>query len=79
MIDDETGEALYQRPDDTLEALPKRLEAYHAETSPIIGFFGEGGENMDEDEGSVRSLGFLVRGEMLRMEIGIRCSGNSAR
>eukprot|EP00421_Protoceratium_reticulatum_P066154 CAMPEP_0168424096 /NCGR_PEP_ID=MMETSP0228-20121227/34646_1 /TAXON_ID=133427 /ORGANISM="Protoceratium reticulatum, Strain CCCM 535 (=CCMP 1889)" /LENGTH=186 /DNA_ID=CAMNT_0008438075 /DNA_START=18 /DNA_END=575 /DNA_ORIENTATION=- len=31
MKDDETGEPLMQRPDDTREALPKRLEAYHEE------------------------------------------------
>merc|ERR1712232_750792 len=36
MLDDDTGEALYQRPDDTKDALPKRLEAYHKETEPIL-------------------------------------------
>lgn len=36
MLDDETGEALFQRPDDTKEALPKRLKAYHDETVPIL-------------------------------------------
>merc|ERR1711972_572836 len=36
MRDDETGEALMQRPDDTKEALPKRLEGYHNETEPIL-------------------------------------------
>ena len=40
MLDDQTGEALYQRADDTLEALPKRLEAFHAETAPIAGHYG---------------------------------------
>lgn len=39
MRDDETGEALMQRPDDTKEALPKRLEAYHAETEPVLGHY----------------------------------------
>merc|ERR1719266_2010560 len=39
MKDDETGEALMQRPDDTKEALPKRLEAYHTETEPILGHY----------------------------------------
>ena len=29
MLDDETGEPLYQRADDTKDALPKRLEGYH--------------------------------------------------
>merc|ERR1711998_198083 len=36
MKDDATGEALMQRPDDTKEALPKRLAAYHSETEPIL-------------------------------------------
>jgi adenylate kinase len=36
MKDDETGEALMQRPDDTAEALVKRLKSYHEETSPIL-------------------------------------------
>ena len=39
MKDDETGEDLFQRPDDTVDALPKRLEAYHAETEPILGHY----------------------------------------
>jgi adenylate kinase len=36
MKDDETGEALMQRPDDTSAALIKRLKGYHGETVPIL-------------------------------------------
>lgn len=36
MLDDETGEPLMQRADDTEEALKKRLEGYHAQTVPIL-------------------------------------------
>jgi adenylate kinase len=36
MKDDETGEPLMQRPDDTAEALVKRLKGYHTETEPIL-------------------------------------------
>lgn len=36
MKDDETGEALMQRPDDTASALVKRLAGYHGETVPIL-------------------------------------------
>ena len=36
MLDDETGEPLMQRGDDTAEALKSRLEAYHAQTVPIL-------------------------------------------
>ena len=39
MRDDETGEALTQRPDDNKDALPKRLAAYHAETVPVLGHY----------------------------------------
>jgi len=36
MTDDETGEALYQRSDDTAEALKSRLESYYGKTLPIL-------------------------------------------
>jgi len=36
MKDDETGEPLMQRPDDTSSALVKRLQGYHGETVPIL-------------------------------------------
>ena len=36
MKDNETGEALMQRPDDTSEALVKRMAGYHAETVPVL-------------------------------------------
>lgn len=36
MKDDETGEELMQRKDDTAEALKKRLHGYHKETVPIL-------------------------------------------
>jgi len=36
MLDDETGEPLYQRADDTKEALVKRLQGYHAMTEPLL-------------------------------------------
>ena len=36
MKDDETGELLMQRKDDTEQALTKRLQGYHKETVPIL-------------------------------------------
>ena len=36
MLDDETGEQLMQRADDTEEALKKRLAGYHTQTVPIL-------------------------------------------
>lgn len=41
MKDDETGEDLYQRADDTAEALTKRLEGYKSQTVPILEYYGE--------------------------------------
>jgi adenylate kinase len=38
-IDDETGEPLVQRDDDTEETVRKRLRVYHEQTSPLIDFY----------------------------------------
>merc|ERR1719313_3197283 len=43
MLDDETGEPLMQRADDTEEALGKRLESYHAQTVPILDHYSPNG------------------------------------
>lgn len=37
--DDITGEALIQRKDDNAETLKSRLEAFHAQTTPVIKYF----------------------------------------
>ena len=37
--DDITGEPLIQRKDDTKEALVKRMEAYHTQTTPILSYY----------------------------------------
>ena len=38
-LDDETGESLVQRDDDTEETVRKRLEIYYSQTSPLIDFY----------------------------------------
>ena len=43
MKDDETGEPLMQRPDDTSSALIKRLQGYHSETVPILSHYAPNG------------------------------------
>lgn len=43
MKDDQTGAALMQRPDDTAEALTKRLSSYHSQTVPILDHYAPGG------------------------------------
>lgn len=37
--DDETGEPLVQRDDDTEETVRKRLQVYHDQTEPLIGYY----------------------------------------
>jgi len=39
MLDDATGEALSQRPDDTEEVLSRRLATYQTKTVPVVDFF----------------------------------------
>mmetsp|Transcript_11269 Transcript_11269/g.28023 ORF Transcript_11269/g.28023 Transcript_11269/m.28023 type:complete len:329 (+) Transcript_11269:87-1073(+) len=56
MKDDITGNALYQRPDDTAEALKKRLDSYNKQTVPILDHYAphgivkrvDGGRNIHE-------------------------------
>jgi len=43
MLDDETKEPLYQRGDDTAEALKKRLSSYHSKTMPILSHYAPAG------------------------------------
>ncbi|MBP6724022.1 MAG: adenylate kinase, partial [Halioglobus sp.] len=38
-LDDETGEPLVQREDDSEETVRKRLAIYHAQTSPLVNFY----------------------------------------
>lgn len=45
MKDDATGEALYQRADDTAEALKGRMAVYHSQTVPILGYYQARGVN----------------------------------
>jgi len=57
MLDDETGEPLEQRSDDTEEALTKRLEGYHAQTVPILDHYEAAGVvrrlNANQEPGEV--------------------------
>merc|ERR1712232_1395149 len=52
MLDDKTGEPLMQRTDDTLEALPKRLEEYHSETEPILKRYRDVAHRVNGDQAS---------------------------
>ena len=39
MTDDVTGEPLVQRSDDNADALKKRLDTYHKQTTPVVGYY----------------------------------------
>ncbi|KAK9758861.1 Adenylate kinase, active site lid [Popillia japonica] len=41
MTDDITGEPLIRRSDDNVEALKKRLEAYHNQTKPLVNYYNK--------------------------------------
>merc|ERR1712028_60782 len=43
MLDDQTGEPLMQRPDDTATALVKRLQEYHGQTTPVLDYYAPAG------------------------------------
>jgi adenylate kinase len=44
---DRCGGELYQRPDDTVETVKKRLEVYFTETAPLIGYYKETGKLLE--------------------------------
>lgn len=44
-----TGEPLIQRSDDNVEALKKRLEAYHKQTKPLVDYYAKQGLHMAVD------------------------------
>jgi len=55
---DKCGGELYQRPDDTVEAVKKRLEVYFAETAPLIDYYAQAGKLLEVDgEGRVDEVG----------------------
>lgn len=56
MIDDETGDPLIQRTDDTAPALAKRLKAYHSETIPILDHYKPSGNVKTVDANQVMDI-----------------------
>jgi len=68
---DKCGGELYQRPDDTVETVKKRLEVYFSETAPIIDYYAQAGKLLEVDgEGSVdevsrRIVAALGKGEFI--------------
>lgn len=55
---DKCGGELYQRPDDTVEVVKKRLEVYFAQTAPLIGYYNRSGKLLEMDgKGSIAEVG----------------------
>lgn len=55
---DNCGGELYQRPDDTVETVKKRLEIYFAQTAPLIDYYTQADKLLEVDgEGSVNEVG----------------------
>jgi adenylate kinase len=55
---DKCGGELYQRPDDTVEVVKKRLEVYFAQTAPLIDYYNQAGKLVEVDgEGDVTEVG----------------------
>jgi adenylate kinase len=54
---DRCGGELYQRPDDNVETIKKRLAVYTQETAPLIAYYAEKGKLIEVDgEGSAESV-----------------------
>ncbi len=55
---DKCGGELYQRPDDTVETVRRRLQVYFTETAPLIDYYTQTGKLMEVDgEGGIDGVG----------------------
>ncbi len=57
--DDVTGEPLEQRADDTVEKVNTRLEKYHSETEPLVGYYTRWAETGDANAPRYRKISGL--------------------
>jgi len=67
---DKCGGELYQRPDDTVEAVKKRLQVYFAQTAPLIDYYTAAGKLIEVDgEGDIdevrRRMAAVIPGEFI--------------
>jgi len=67
---DKCSGELYQRPDDTVEAVKKRLQVYFAQTAPLIDYYTAAGKLIEVDgEGNVdevrRRMAAVIPGEFV--------------
>jgi adenylate kinase len=58
---DNCGGEIYQRPDDTVETVKKRLEVYFAQTAPLIDYYTNADKLLEVDgEGNVNEVGTRI-------------------
>jgi len=67
---DKCGGELYQRPDDTVEAVKKRLQVYFAQTAPLVDYYTAAGKLIEVDgEGDIdevrRRMAAVIPGEFV--------------
>jgi len=72
MKDDITGESLIRRADDNVDALKKRLESYHNQTSPLVDYYQKKGIHYKVDASK-------SSGDVFKMveNIFLRCSSSA--
>jgi len=70
---DRCGGELYQRPDDRVETVKKRLQVYFAETASLIDYYTQEGKLLEIDgEGSVDGVGGKIVEALRREFVGPR-------
>ncbi len=67
---DKCGGELYQRPDDKVETVKKRLKVYFAETAPLIGYYAQANKLLEIDgEGEVEKVNQRIMAALHREPI----------
>ena len=67
--DDVTGEDLVQRDDDKEETVMKRLQVYHAQTQPLVGFYGNWAASGTADAPKVRKVAGVGSVEQIKNSV----------
>lgn len=73
---DRCGGELYQRTDDTVETVKKRLQVYFAQTAPLIDYYTRAGKLLEVDgEGGVDEVGERIMASIGERLVGQRSQG----
>ena len=68
-MDDATGEPLIQRDDDREEVVRRRLEVYHEQTEPLVGYYSQWAESAVPDAPRYHVIGGIGSIEKIRDQI----------